>query len=33
MLEPDKPSNAGELMERLGTRANIDVDWIGMKQE
>jgi hypothetical protein len=22
--------HAGELMERLGTRANIDVDWIGM---
>jgi hypothetical protein len=25
--------HAGELMERLGTRANIDVDWIGMKHE
>jgi hypothetical protein len=24
--------HAGELMERLGTRANIDVDWIGMKR-
>jgi hypothetical protein len=23
--------HAGELMERIGTRANIDVDWIGMK--
>jgi hypothetical protein len=25
--------HAGELMERLGTRANIDVDWIGMKHD
>lgn len=23
--------HAGELMERLGTRANIEVDWIGMR--
>ena len=25
--------HAGELMERLGTRANIDVDWISAKHE
>jgi hypothetical protein len=25
--------HAGELMERLGTRAKIDVDWIGKKHE
>lgn len=25
--------HAGELMERLGTRANIDVDWVGMNHE
>ena len=25
--------HTGELMERLGTRANIDVDWISMKRD
>jgi hypothetical protein len=25
--------HAGELMERLGSRAGIDVDWVGMKHE
>ena len=25
--------HTGELMERLGTRAGIDVDWIGMKRD
>ena len=25
--------HAGELMERLGTRANIDVEWVGMQHD
>jgi hypothetical protein len=25
--------HTGELMERLGSRANIDVDWVGMKHD
>ena len=25
--------HAGELMERLGSRAGLDVDWVGMKHE
>lgn len=25
--------HAGELMERLGSRARIDVDWVGMKRD
>ena len=25
--------HTGELMERLGSRAGIDVDWVGMKVE
>ena len=24
--------HTGELMERLGTRAHVDVDWVGMKR-
>ena len=23
--------HTGELMERLGTRANVEIDWVGMK--
>jgi hypothetical protein len=25
--------DAGELMERLGSRAGLDVEWVGMKHE